>query len=186
MEFANFGLYLYQKERKDLLVLKDLLQLLKTNSPSKNLSFSYIEAENSLLPDLSLWENIQIVSGSSSWKEFCLSAKPEVQSLTKFISSPEKKSNKAEHWEKFIVSLIKGAHQSNNLLIDLNEDHLSSLLVQQLKRVILNLAPEKQIYLASANTGLWIDCAHTLVERKQYEFCQQKLNSHLLKKHWAA
>jgi ABC-type branched-subunit amino acid transport system ATPase component len=181
-----FGLYLLQKERKDQHVLKELLQLLKTNSNGRVSTFAYIEAEMSLLPDLTLWENLQLVVGPSHWKEYTRSLKTELQPLTKLIAQPDKLANKALPWEKFTVSLLKGLMSPGHLLIDVNEDLLSPLMIQNFKKTILSVADERQIYLASANSGLWLDCAHSLVNKNEHLFEVQPLDSVLIKRHWIA
>lgn len=184
----SFGLYLFQKDRKDSQVLKDLLQLLKTNFQGKSLAFAYVSAENSLLPNLSLWENLQLVAGHASWKEFSQSTKPEWESLVRLITRPDLLAKHAENWEKFNISLLKGLIGQAHLLIDMNEDQLSPLIIQNLKKTILGTVttPDRQIYLASAVSSLWFDCAHSIVSRKEYEFITQKLDASLIKRHWVA
>lgn len=182
-----FGLYLLKKPDQDARVLKDLLQLLRTNSPGKSSSFSYIEAQTSLHPHLSLWENLQLEVGTTTWNDFQYILKPEWASLVKLIKQPELQASHAEVWEKFLVSFIKGIMTSSqNLLIDMNEELLSPFLIQLFKRSVLESTKEKTVYLATANTSLWLDCAHTLVDRKDYEFQIQALNSDHIKRNWAA
>jgi ABC-type branched-subunit amino acid transport system ATPase component len=180
-----FGLYLLKKERKDLQALRDLLQLLKSNSSGRKASFAYVEAENSLLPHLSLWENLQLITGHSRWEEFVRTAKSEWILLIRLITHPERIAAKAENWEKFTISLLKGIISEGHLLIDMNEDVLSPLIIQNLKRTIISVANEKQIYLASATSSLWLDCAHSLVSKKEYKFITQQLDQGLIKRHWA-
>lgn len=167
-------------------VLKDLLQLLKTNFQGRSPSFAYVSSENSLLPHLSLWENLQLVSGHGSWKEYAQSIKPEWEPLVRLIGRPDIDAVRAENWEKFTVSLLKGLLGPGHLLLDMNEDHLSPFIIQNLKHTILTIPTERQTYLATAVSGLWLDCAHSLVSRKEYEFVTQKLDASLIKKHWAA
>lgn len=181
-----FGLYLYQKERKDLQVLKDLLQLLKTNSNGRVSAFAYVEAENSLLPHLSLWENLQLVVGHSSWKEYAQTVKPELNPLLRLILNPDLAAKEAQIWEKFTISLLKGLMGQGHLLIDMNEDLLSPLIIQNFKQTILAAAGDRHIYLATATSGLWLDCAHSIVTRKNYDFVTQKLDQALIKRHWVA
>lgn len=181
-----FGLYLYQKERQDQQVLRDLLQLLKTSFQGKSSAFVYISSENSLLPHLTLWENLQLVSGHGSWREYSHSVKPEWNSLVRLISRPDLLARDAENWEKFTISLLKGLMGPGHLLLDMNEDHLSPFIIQKLKHTVLALPSERHIFLATALSGLWLDCAHTLVTRKDYHFISQKLDHGLIKRHWAA
>jgi hypothetical protein len=183
----SFGLYLFKKSSKDRTALKDLLQLLRTVSPGQSSSFSYIEANHSLHPHLSLWENLQIELGPGSWRDFLQSLKPEQQTLLNLLANPDKKVHQADHWEKLLVSLLKGlANPSRNLLIDMNEDLVSPFVIQNLKKAVLNSAESKTVYLASANTGLWLDCAHSIVDRNHYQFVVESLDHEFLKKKWAA
>ena len=182
-----FGLYLIKKTSTERPALKDLLQFLRTVSPAQGHSFSYIEAHNSLHPHLSLWENLQLEAGQSSWREFQTCLNLDQHALLKLLKNPEKKVADSEIWEKLLVSLLKGLiNQSKNLLIDMNEDLVSPLLIQNLKKTVLTAAGTKTVYLASANTSLWLDCAHSLVDRKQYEFIVQALDSEVIKKNWSA
>jgi ABC-type branched-subunit amino acid transport system ATPase component len=182
-----FGLYLYKKKSSDHIVLKELLQFVRTISPSQGSSFSYIEAKTSLHPHLSLWENLQIESGTSNWKDFHQSLNPEQTALVNLLKEPSRKCSDAQVWEKFVVSLLKGMiSPSRNLLVDMNEESLSPFLIQNFKKSVLSVANSKTVYLASANTSLWLDCAHSIVDRKEYKFEIQSLNSEIIKKHWAA
>lgn len=181
------GLYLFKKETQDAKALKELLQFLRSSAPGKSHSFSYIEAENSLHPHLSLWENLQLETGFSSWKDFNQGLKPEWSALVSLLRRPELKAAHSETWEKFIVSLLKGLlTPTQNLLIDMNEDLHSPLLIQNFKKSIFEATKEKSVFLATANSSLWLDCAHTLVDRKEYKFETQSMDSAVLKKHWIA
>lgn len=182
----QFGLYLFKKESQDHKVLKDLLQFVRSHSPSKRHSFSYIEAETSLHPHLSLWENLQVETGSSNWKEFQQGLKPEWQSLVKLLKDPAGLSRDSETWERFLVSLLKGlVSPSHNLLIDMNEDLLSPFMIQQFKKSLLLATQEKNVFLASAHSSLWLDCAHSLVGRKEFKFEIEALNVENLRLKWA-
>ena len=182
-----FGLSLYRKQDQNHKVLKDLLQYLKTTSRVNGHSFSYIEAETSLHPHLSLWENIQVEMGPVSFKEFQHSLNPELSSLLNLLKNTDKKTSEADVWEKFLVSLMKGIMgPSQNLLIDLNEEVIPTLMIQHFKKCILLATKKKQVYLATANSSLWLDCAHTIVTRKEFKFSIEILDSENVKKHWVA
>lgn len=184
---SSYGLSLFNKYQQDSKVLKDLLQYLKTYSRATGHSFSYIEAETSLHPDLSLWENIQVEMGPLSMREIQGSLKPDLSALLNLIKNPEMKTREAAAWEKFLISLVKGiTGPSQNLLIDLNEDFLSPLIIQQFKKNILQATQSKQVILATANSSLWLDCAHTIVTRKEFKFEIETIGSENLKKHWIA
>lgn len=182
-----YGLYLFQKHSQDHKVLKELLQFLRSTAPGKSHSFSYIEAETSLHPHLSLGENLQLEVGFKNWKDFEQSLKPEWASLVKLLKDPNLTASRAETWERFIVSLLKGLMiPSQNLLVDMNEELLSPFLIQSLKKSVLQATQEKTVFLASAHSSLWLDCAHSLVNRNEYQFEVQTLDPEILKKYWAA
>lgn len=177
------GVYLFKKTTQDSKALKELLQFLRSSSPGKSHNFSYIEAETSLHPHLSLWENLQLEVGFSHSNDFQSSLKPEWSSLIKLIKRPSIQTDKAEIWEKFVVSLLKGLIiPTQNLLIDINENQLSPFLIQQFKSSILEATKEKNVFLASAESTLWIDCAHTLVERNEYKFETKSMEQDQIKK----
>jgi hypothetical protein len=182
-----YGIYLFSKKSTEHIVLKELLQFVRTVSPAQSASFSYIEANTSLHPQLSLWENLQIETGTSSWKEFCLSLNTEQSALVNLLKNPEVKGKDAKIWECFLVSLIKGLlNPSRNLLVDMNEELLSPLLIQNFKRTVVSAGQLKTVYLATANTSLWLDCAHSLVHRNEYKFEIKTLDSDRIKKYWIA
>lgn len=184
---TRLGLFLFQKPSQEHKVLKELLQFLKTLAPGKKSSFSYIEAETSLHPDLTLWENLQLESGASSWQDFCHSLKPDQIALLNLLKSPDQKSQDSEFWENFTVSLLKGLiNPSQNLLIDMNENLLTPFMIQNFKKIVLQTTQYKTVYLATANSSLWLDCAHSLVDRKEYKFEIQNLDSESIRKYWVA
>lgn len=186
-QMKSWGIAIYTKEKKDQQVLKDLLQLLRSQSPSKSVSFAYIEAEGSLLPNLSLWENLQIVTGGTTWREFSMSVSEEWRPLVQLIRNPDQLSMNSLPWEKFTISLLKGLLVSNqSLLIDMNEELLPPLMIQNFKKIFLKATDHRQIYLASAQTAVWLDCAHSVVSRKSYEFIVEKLDVERIKRHWVA
>lgn len=181
-----FGVYLFKKKSPEQTVLKDLLQFVRTVSPSQSSSFSYIEASTSLHPQLSLWENFQLETGAASWKDFHQSLAPEYSALVNLLKEPALKCKDAQVWEKFLVSLVKGLiGPSKNLLLDMNEEMLSPFLIQHFKKSVLSTVQNKTVFIASANTSLWLDCAHSLVDRKEYEFQIESLSLDI-KKHWIA
>lgn len=187
MSTRPVGLHLYLKERQDHPVFKDLLQLLKTQHPGKATSFAYVEAQTSLIPHLSLWENIQLVAGHKTWKEFEAGLNVECSSLANLIREPMKRAGTAEPWENFCVSLLKALICSgSHLLIDMNEAILSPLMVQNFKKILAHASTERSIYLASAHSALWLDCAHSMVHRKEFEFIVECLDQERVTRHWAS
>jgi ABC-type uncharacterized transport system ATPase subunit len=182
-----FGIYLFSKERQGQHVLKDLLQFLKSLAPGKPASFAYVEAQTSLIPDLSLWENLHLEAGGGSWLETAEGAAPEVQQLMRLVLNPEKVAQEAESWERFSVSLMKAVLMpAPNVIIDMNEELLSPLLIQNLKQTLLKISANKRIFFASARPALWLDCSHSMVVRKDYQFEIQPLDQESIKRHWAA
>lgn len=180
------GFYLLRKSAQEQMVLKDLLQLLRSQSPRTGHSFSYIEAKSSLHPQLSLWENLQLEVGHNTWREFTQSLKPEWVSLLNLIKSPIALASESAPWECFLISLLKGLSlSSQNLLIDMNEDVLSPFMIQQFKKCVLLATKEKTVYLASAHPSLWLDCAHTLVDRNKFQFISEVLDAESIKLKWA-
>lgn len=181
-----FGVYLYKKKSTEHIVLKELLQFVRTVSPSQSSSFSYIEASTSLHPHLSLWENLQLETGTNTWSEF-QHLNPECSALVNLLKEPSLKCKDAQNWERFLVSLIKGIiSPSRNLIVDMNEELLSPFLIQHFKRSVLTSVQNKSIYLASANTSLWLDCAHSIVKKNEYKFEIETLDQDMIKKHWIA
>ncbi len=185
-EDRPYGIYLFKKNDQDAKVLKDLLQFLKKNEAGKFSTFSYIEAETSLHPQLTLWENIQIEIGPIPLKDAGKHLIPEISFLMNLIKNPSIKTNEAQSWERFIISFTKALlGPSRHLLLDINEEHLSPFLIQQIKKSVL-LTSEKTVYLATAQSSIWIDCAHSIVDRKEYEFEVTRLGPTELKKKLAA
>lgn len=182
-----FGLYLFQKPSEEILALKDMLQFLKSSSPGKRHSFAYIEAETSLHPHLTLWENLQIETGPGTIKDYSYNLAPSQLALIRLLKDLDKKAQEAEVWEKFITSFIKGQiNPAQNLLIDLKESILSPFMIQKMKQTIVDASKEKNVFVASAHASLWLDCAHTLVERKDFAFESKTLDAHALRKYWAS
>lgn len=186
MNDRPLGFYLYKKGTEKSVALKDLLQLLRSHNSKGAHSFSYIEAKSSLHPHLSLWENLQLEIGNGSWEEFKKDLKPEWIALVNLVKEPYQLASKSAPWECFVISLLKGLMlPSQHLLIDMQEDVLSPFMIQQLKKAVLEATKEKVVYLASAHTSLWLDCAHTLVDRKQFLFVSESLDHESIKLKWA-
>ncbi len=182
-----FGLYLYKKQSLTQPALKDLLQFLKTVAPAQANSFSFVEGETSLHPHLSLWENLQLETGAGCLYEFQATLSSENSALVNLLQKPAVLCREAQTWERFLVSLLKGLiAPSRNLLVDMNEELLSPHLIQSFKKNLLLAATTKTVFLASANTSLWLDCAHSLVGRKEYRFEIETLDGEIIRKHWIA
>lgn len=182
-----FGLHIFQKERRDDQSLKTMLQLIKSQGPGRSLSFAYVDGQTPLIPHISLWENLQLVVGGSNWKEFEQNVSPEFKHLLALISNPDIPAQKAESWEIFIISLLKALlSPCKTIIIDMNEDLLSPLMVMNFKKVFIQAALDRQVYLASAAPSIWLDCAMTLIQKINYQFSIQNLNSEEVKRHWVA
>ncbi len=187
MKEKPFGLYLYKKHSLTQPALKDLLQFLKTVAPVQSNSFSFVEGESSLHPNLSLWENLQLETGAGCLREFQGTLNSEHRALVNLLQEPAIPCREAQNWERFIVSLLKGIiSPSRNLLVDMNEELLTPHLIQSFKKNVLLAATTKTVFLASANTSLWLDCAHSLVDRKEYRFEVETLDGEIIRKHWIA
>lgn len=177
MKNFSSGFYLFSKVQSDQAALKEMLQFLRTQSPGKNLSFAYVESETSLHPHLTLWENLHLVTGGASWKEFLHLLQPEWQALAGLIQHPEKLASEAFAWERFSVSFIKAAFtEVPHVLVDLNEELIPYLNILNFKKSLNLLAEKRQVYLASANCSLWLDSAHSLIKRDGYKFAIEELN----------
>lgn len=181
------GLYLYQKESQELKVLKEMLQLVRTTHKGSAHSFSYVEAETSLHPQLSLWENLRIETGLSTWADFERSLNSDCLALVNLLNDTDKVASQSEGWEKFLVSFVKAiTNPSQNLLIDMNEDCLNPFLIRKMKEHLVRATDSKNIFLASAHTSLWLDCSHTIVRKNEFKFEMNVLGPDQIKKHWAA
>lgn len=182
------GLYLYERTtRTSSPVMRELLQLSKTVAPGKSQNFSFIHDQGSLIPHLSLWENIQLSSSLDHWEDFVRAHQEKLGPLIALIREPYKKAKFAETWESFLVSLMKGILEPTpTLLVDVREDSLNPFTVQTVKRALMNASHTKSIYLASGAPSLWLDCAHHLVRKKEYQFIFEELGSEELRRHWSA
>ncbi len=140
------GIYLYSKERSDIHVLKDLMQLMKSVSLGKSGSFAYVEAQTSLIPHLSLWENLQLEAGGGSWQELAQQASAELRQLMNLVVNHDQLAQTAQAWEKFSISLLKGIMMpSPHILLDMNEDLLSPIMIPLLKKILIKASAQKKI-----------------------------------------
>lgn len=175
------GISVYLKENPNHSILRDLMQIHKTQCPRG--PFAFI-ASDSLLPSLSLWENLKLATNGDTWTEILASSGPEEQALMRLIKNPETLSSDAQPWEKFIISLLKGLKTRGNLLIDMKEDELTPLMVSLLKRMFVRI--ERDIILATSFTSLWLDCSQKIYSKKDYQIHIEELDCELVSKHWAA
>jgi hypothetical protein len=183
----NFGICLFEKETTEQNALRSLMQLVRTQNVGRALNFSFVEAQSSLLPDLSLWENVQLELGGLDWRDLQEGVSANWQHLMNLITDPHLKASEAQHWERFAISLLKGtAGKNSHLLIDVNEKLLSPLVLKHFRNIIMDSATQKNVLVASAHTSVWLDCAHAIVKRKSYEFETEILDLENIKKHWAA
>ena len=183
----NFGICLFEKDSMEQNALRVLMQLVRSQNLGRALNFSFVEAQSSLLPDLSLWENIQLELGGQAWGDLHDNMNASWKYLMNLIIDPNLKASAAQDWERFAVSLLKGiAGKNNHLLIDVNEKLLSPLVLKHFRSVIMESAEQKNIYVASAHTSVWLDCAHAIVKRKTFEFETEILDLENIKKHWVA
>lgn len=180
------GLYVYERvNSKTSPVLKELLQLSKT--VSKSSGFSFVHGNTALIPQLTLWENLQLSATHKLWEDFVRDAAPTLKALINLVKEPHKKAGVAANWECFLISLLKGILEPTpNLLVDMEEEIFPSFIVKTVKSALMVSSHDKTVYLASAAPSLWLDCAHHLVTKNGYEFVFVKLDAENLKRHWAA
>ena len=178
------GFYLFQKSQSTDTALKEMLQFLKSDSPRKSLQFGYVEAETSLIPDLTLWENLHVVVGGTTWSELISHLEVDWHPLVNLIQNPNTPALTASPWEKFTVSLIKATLiQSQHILVDINENNYSPLNLLNFKKILMTIAQHKNVFIATSNTSLWVDSSHSLVRRNGYDFVLESLNSNQTKRH---
>ena len=160
-----------------------MLQFLRTDSPGRSLQFAYVEANTSLIPHLTLWENLHIVSGGTNWKEFVSQLEVDWQPLVKLIKKPEILASEADSWDRLTVSLIKASLiKSQHLIVDIEESQYSPLNLVHFKKMLINLAQRKNILIATSDTTLWIDSSHSLIKKDGYEFVVEKLGTESFKR----
>ena len=176
------GLNLFTKAKARDTVLKQMLQYLRASSPGKSLQFAYVESETSLIPHLTLWENLHVTTGGNSWQEFVSQAEADWLPMINLIKSPSTRARDATCWERFAVSLIKASiSNSPNVLIDVNEEAHTQLGLQNLKKMLLLLSETKKVFVASATPDAWLDASACLISRIGYEFEVQDLKESNLK-----
>jgi ABC-type lipoprotein export system ATPase subunit len=192
MKNSLYGFYLFPKLQSQTggaqaIVLKEMLQFLKTQHKGRNTAFTFVESETSLIPHLTLWENLHVVSGTNSWKEFSAQLEVDWLPLVNLIHEPNCKASDASAWERLTISLLKAAWtQTPHILVDMNEDLHSPFNLMIFKKMLLNLAQQKNVYIATTNTSLWLDSIHSLVTRDGYEFKILELDHSLIKRHRVA
>ena len=67
--------------------------------------------------------------------------------------------------------------QSQNIIIDINEAHHTTLNLMNFKKILMTLSEKKNVYLATATPDAWLDSAHTLIHRKEFEFVVEDLSA---------
>lgn len=183
MNDSQFGFYLFPKDRPQAIVLKEMLQFLRTQSRGKSPSFSFVESETSLIPHLTLWENLHVVSGGQSWKEFTQTLEGEWGHLANLIQQPNGKAEESTAWERLAVSLLKATLTSGHVLVDIEETQHSPFNLQLFKKALVNLGQTRNVFIASANTSLWLDSVHSLVTREGFDFKVTELDQRIIKRH---
>ncbi len=164
------------------MAFKDMLQFLRASAPGRSLQFAYVESETSLLPHLTLWENLHVSVGGASWKEFVQGLEVDWHPMVNLIRDPHVKAQDASCWEKLTVGLIKATViSSQNILIDMNEEHHSQLNLQNFKKMLKILSLRKNVFIASANPELWMDSSHSLITRNGFKFEVQDLTADAVK-----
>jgi hypothetical protein len=190
MDKVNFhtGIYVYERTSPTPSpVLKELLQLSKTVGSGKSSGFSYVHGTESLIPHLTLWENLQLSVPHEFWDEFIKDQHPVLSTIIPLIKEPYKKAAFAAPWECFLISLMKGIFEpTTNLLVDMKEDILPVFIVKSIKSTLMRASGQKVVYLSSLSSSMWLDCAHHLVRKNGFSFVFEKMNEEELRRHWAA
>jgi ABC-type branched-subunit amino acid transport system ATPase component len=182
------GLYVYERTTPSASpVLKELLQLSKTVGHGKTAGFSFVHGQSSLIPTLTLWENLQLSAPHELWDDFVKENHPALVGLIPLIKEPYKKAGLCTPTECFLVSLMKGILEpTGNLLVDMDEEILSPFITKTVKATLMKTSQQKTIYLSSVASSMWLDCAHHVVKKVGFEFVFEKMDSDSVKKHWAA
>jgi len=182
------GIYVYERTTPTSSpVLKELLQLSKTVSAGKSSGFSFVHGASSLIPHLTLWENLQLSAPRELWDDFVKDNHPAISALIPLIKEPYKKASVSAPWECFLVSLMKGILEPTpHLLVDIQEDLLPVFVVKTVKATLMKTSSDKVIYLSSVAPSLWLDCAHSLVKKNGFKFVIEELNKEAIRRHWAA
>lgn len=182
------GIYIYERKTPTSSpVLKELLQLSKTVAAGKNSGFSFVHCTSSLIPNLSLWENLQLSVPHERWEEFVKDMHPALTALIPLMKEPYKKASEAEAWECFLISLMKGIHEETpSLLVDMQEEIFPAFIVKTVKTALVKASAKKSVYLSSVAPSLWLDCAHHLVRKDGYAFVFEKMDVELIRRYWAA
>lgn len=182
------GIYVYERNfPSPSPVLKELLQLSKTVSAGKSSGFSFVHGASSLIPHLSLWENLQLSVPQEHWGDFVKELNPSLGALANLLKDPSKKAASGEPWECFLVSLLKGIHEPTpHLLVDMQEEIFPAFIVKTVKAALMKTSTQKTVYLSSTAPSLWLDCAHHLVKKNGFQFIFEQLDSESIRKHWAA
>jgi hypothetical protein len=184
MRNEQSGFYLFLKSQCTDTALKEMLQFLRTDAPGRSLQFGYVEAETSLIPHLSLWENLHVVVGGSTWNDFTSNLEVDWQPLVKLIKDPNVLASAATPWERLTISLIKATLiKSQHILIDINESHYSPLNLLNFKKMLMTIAQQKNVYIATSNTSMWLDSSHSLIKREGYAFVVEALIPEIPRRH---
>ncbi len=182
------GFYVYERNTPGSSpVLKELLQLSKTVAAGKCSGFSFVHGNSSLIPGLTLWENLQLSAHKELWDDFVKENHPMISSLIPLLKEPYKKASVSAPWECFLISLMKGILEPTpQLLVEVNEESFPPFLMKTIKSALMKSSQDKVIYLSSAAPSLWLDCAHHLVRKNGYAFEFEQMDHELIKRHWAA
>lgn len=182
------GFYVYERKTQSASpVLKELLQLSKTVAQGKIQGFSFVHGHGSLIPNLTLWENLQLSATHELWDDFVKDSHPVIQALIPLLKEPYKRASVSTPWECFLVSLMKGILEPTpNLLVEMQEEMFPAFVVKTIKSTLMKSSVDKTVYLSSSSPSLWLDCAHHLVTRDGYKFHFEEMDEASIRKTWAA
>lgn len=187
-KFNKPGLYVYERRTQSASpVLKELLQLSKTVAQGKASGFSFVHGTGSLIPNLTLWENLQLSAPQELWEDFVKENHPLLHGLIPLLKEPFKRASVSSAWECFLVSLMKGILEPTpHLLVDMQEEIFPSFIVKPIKASLMKSSTDKTVYLSSSAPSLWLDCAHHLVRKEGFAFVFEEMNAELIRRHSAA
>lgn len=182
------GLYVYERKTPTASpVLKDLLQLSKTVSQGKTQGFSFVHGTGSLIPNLTLWENLQLSAPHELWDDFVKDNHPTLKGLIPLLKEPYKRASVSSAWECFLVSLMKGILEPTpHLLVDMQEEMFPQFIVKTIKATLMKSSSDKTVYLSSTAPSMWLDCAHHLVRKDGFAFIFEEMDAELIRRHWSA
>ncbi len=181
----SFEIYLFTKEmdQDNFSNLSEFISFLKFNRITPSYKFSYVGRGESLIPELSLNENILMdfspnsltASKDLQFQEFLKEApNKELEKLYQKIISPHAQPAHSDTQMKQVTSLIKAlVFEGEFIFLEEPENDLDmeclELFISALKDHIIR--HKKNVFIFSNNLKLWLPHSHKHVKReKNYQF----------------